>query len=512
LGAASYFCSMYIKKNRNRSGSVSIQVIEKLGRRNKVVKTVGCAHTKREEDLLLVIAQNEIDRLKGLQSLFVEPEDLIIESFVERIDNKDFHVVGPQIVLGKIYGQIGYDQIVEDDFFKSLVICRLVHPVSKLKTVAYLKRHLNKDTSVYSVYRFMDRLHSRYKWRVEQKTFEYTTKILGGVVSIVFYDMTTLYFEASEEDELRITGYSKDGKHQHPQILIGLLVGLNGYPIGYEIFEGNKSETKTLLPVLKRFQKKFGIQKPVIVADAALLSQKNIDALKENEYEFILGGRIKNESEAIKTQILSLSVTEKQPKEIRHKNGRLIITHSSKRQKNDLENRKKGLRRLEKKVKGGKLTKENINNRGYNKYLKLQGETTIDIDYGKFEQDKAWDGLKGYLTNTRLSKIEVIDAYHNLWLIEKAFRISKTDLRIRPIYHRLRNRIEAHICICFTAYAIYKEFERLLKINKTNVTVDKAIMEIKDIQQLTYMLPNSKQIKTKLLKLTGLQAKILNVI
>ena len=204
--------------------------------------------------------------------------------------------------------------------------------------------------------------------------------------------------------------------------------------------------------------------------------------------------------------------TEKRPKEIGHKNGRLIITHSSKRQKNDLENRKKGLRRLEKKVKGGKLTKENINNRGYNKYLKLQGETTIDIDYGKFEQDKAWDGLKGYLTNTRLSKTEVIDAYHNLWLIEKAFRISKTDLRIRPIYHRIRNRIEAHICICFTAYAIYKEFERLLKINKTNVTVDKAIMEIKDIQQLTYMLPNSKQIKTKLLKLTDLQTKILNVI
>jgi len=365
LGAASYFCRMFIRKNKNRSGTYSIQIIEKKGRKNKVIKTVGCAKTEREEELLLTIAHHEIERLKGLQSLFVEPEDIIIDSFVESIGNRDIQIVGPQLVLGKIYEQIGYGEIIEDDFFKLLVICRLVYPVSKLRTVSYLKRHLNKDISVYSVYRFMDKLQSRYKWKIEQKTFEHTRKILGGVITVVFYDMTTLYFEASQEDELRIAGYSKDGKHQNPQIMIGLLVGLNGYPIGYEIFEGNRSETKTLLPVLKKFQKRFGIKKPVITADAALLSQKNINALKENKYEFILGGRIKNEGESVKTKILALSVTEEQPKEIDHKNGRLIITYSSKRQKKDLHNRMKGLSRLEKKVKGGKLTKENINNTTY---------------------------------------------------------------------------------------------------------------------------------------------------
>lgn len=503
---------MFVRKNKNRSGSLSIQIIKKVGRSNKIIKTVGSAHTKREEELLVLIAKNEIERLEGMESLFIESEDLIIEAFVENIENKQLQIAGPQIVLGKIYEQIGYNQIIDDEFFKDLVIYRIAYPGSKLKTLECLKRHLNKDVSVYSIYRFMDRLHSRYKEQIEQQTFKHTRKILKGRIGIVFYDMTTIYFEASEEDELRIVGYSKDGKHQHPQIMIGLMVGENGYPIGYEIFEGNKSETKTLLPVLERLEKKFDIQKPIVVADASLLSQKNIDALKENGYEFILGGRIKNENQEVKKQILSLTVTEKEPKEIKHKNGRLIITYSSKRQKKDLVNRLKGLTRLEKKVKSGKLTKENINNRGYNKYLKLQGKVAIALDYDKFEEDKSWDGLKGYLTNTTLTKLEVIDVYQNLWLIERAFRISKTDLKIRPIYHRLRNRIEAHICICFTAYAVYKELERLLIKNKINISAEKATEEIKDIHQLTYMLPKSKQIKTKLLRLNDIQKVILNII
>src|SRR3989339_633682 len=93
----------------------------------------------------------------------------------------------------------------------------------------------------------------------------------------------------------------------------------------------------------------------------------------------------------------------------------------------------------------------NINNKGYNKYLRLNGDVTIEIDYDKYNKDKVWDGLKGYITNTKLSETEVMENYNNLWFIERAFRMSKTDLRIRPIYHRLRNRIEAHICISFTA-------------------------------------------------------------
>ena len=160
-------------------------------------------------------------------------------------------------------------------------------------------------------------------------------------------------------------------------------------------------------------------------------------------------------------------------------------------------------------MKSGKLTKEHINNRGYNKYLKLSGKVDISIDYQKYEADSVWDGLKGYITNTRLPKKEVIGNYSQLWQVEKAFRISKTDLRIRPIYHRLKERIEAHICICFTAYAIYKELERLLKVNQIDMSAEKAIELIRDIRQLRYVLPKSRQIKTKILQQTELQKNLL---
>ena len=323
--------------------------------------------------------------------------------------------------------------------------------------------------------------------------------------------MTTLYFEASEEDDYRITGFSKDGKHQQPQIMIGLLVSSHGYPIGYQIFEGNTSETKTLLPVLESFQKKFELDKPIIIADAALLSQKNLDLLKAEQYEYILGGRLKNETDAIKEKILNLEIKEDKPRELSSTNGRLIITYSSKRAHNDRKNREKGLKRLERKVESGKLSKKHINNRGYNKYLKLTGEVNITIDYEKFQADSQWDGLKGYVTNTRLSKNKVIEHYTQLWHVEKAFRISKTDLRIRPVYHRLKHRIEAHISICFTAYAIYKELERSLKSNKIPLSPEKAIENIKEIRQLDYVLPKSKQFKNKLLKPNSVQYQLLNM-
>ncbi|VAW28583.1 Transposase, IS4 family, partial [hydrothermal vent metagenome] len=156
--------------------------------------------------------------------------------------------------------------------------------------------------------------------------------------------------------------------------------------------------------------------------------------------------------------------------------------------------------------------KSNINNRGYNKYLKLEGEVTVEIDYGKFEQDKQWDGLKGYITNTKLSDKEVIENYQNLWHIERAFRMSKTDLRIRPIYHQLRDRIEAHICISFTAYSIYKELERVLYQEKSSLSVKKAAELTHNMYQITYQLPDSKQTKQKLLGMDGQQRELYEIV
>jgi len=281
--------------------------------------------------------------------------------------------------------------------------------------------------------------------------------------------------------------------------LLGLLVGKNAYPIGYEIFEGNTFEGHTLIPILEGFNERFGLSKPIVVADAGLLTRANIESLIENDYQYIIGARIKNESKQIKNQIEAQNLKDGEIAFIKKdETTKLFITYSNRRARKDKFNRDRGLKRLENNLSTGRLTKSHINNRGYNKYLQIDGELKIKIDYEKFEKDKNWDGLKGYLTNTALNGQEVIENYNNLWKIEKAFRISKTDLKIRPIYHWLRKKIEAHICISFVSYLLYKELERTLKHYKLDISITKAIEHINKMYVVVFQ--NDENI-TKYIKL-----------
>ena len=389
-------------------------------------------------------AKQELERLKGQVSLFVFEKDVQIESFISELSNAQIRTIGPELVFGKVYDHIGYNK-VNNDLFRHLVIARLAFPLSKLKTIEYLYRYQGIILDLDTVYRFLDKLNTELKDQIEQISFKHTLKVLNGNLSIMFYDMTTLYFEASDEDDLRKTGFSKDGKHSNPQIYLGLLVGLGGYAVGYDIFEGNIYEGHTLMPTIEKISKKFNLSKPIIVADAGLLNNENIKSLELQEYEYILGARIKNESKENKEKMLSASFEDESYITLESGNAKLIVQYSSKRAKKDEHNRKRGLKNLENKIKSGKLTKQNINNRGYNKYLKMEGEISISIDEEKFKSDQKWDGLKGYITNCNLAPSVIIENYKNLWQIEKAFRMSKTDLKIRPIYHRVRKRIVAHI-------------------------------------------------------------------
>ncbi len=503
---------MFLRKLKNRSGSVSIQIISKSSGKYKVVKTIGSGKTEQEIQKLWFLGKQEIERLSMPPKLFVSETDTIIDNIFESLSNSSIRVVGPELIFGKIFDKIGFNKI-EEDLFRHLVISRLAFPLSKLKTIDYLYRYqgvsLNKDT----VYRFLDKLNSKLKDKVEQITFAHTKQVLKGNISVVFYDMTTLYFEASDEDDLRKTGFSKDGKHSNPQIFLGLLVGLGGYAIGYDIFEGNTYEGHTLIPFLEKISSKFNLEKPIIVADSGLLSKENIEALEQKKYQYIIGARIKNESKPIKEKILEAKLTDGQIQKIKkNENSRIIISYSDKRAKKDAHNRERGLKRLEKRITSGKLTKSNINNKGYNKYLKLEGEVTVRIDYDKYNNDDKWDGLKGYITNSKLSNKQIIKNYSNLWHIEKAFRMSKTDLRIRPIYHHLQRRIEAHICISFTAYAVYKELERILYQEKSNLSLEKAKELTHNMYEVTYTLPESKHAKSKLLKMDNEQAELFQIV
>lgn len=503
---------MFVRKLKNRSGTISVQVIVKIRGKYKVHKTIGSATVQHDIEKLVTMGKQEIERVLAQPKLFSSENDLAVENAMSTLRNADIRTVGPEMVYGKIYDHIGFGQINEE-LFRHLVIARLAFPLSKLKTVEYLYRYQGLRIGIDSIYRFLDKLNDQLKPRVEQIAFNHTSKILGGNISVVFYDLTTLYFEASDEDDLRRTGFSKDGKHENPQIFIGLLVGLGGYAIGYDIFEGNIYEGHTLIPFIQKISTKFDLDMPIIIADAGLLSNNNIKALDGMKYEYIIGGRLKNESQEIKDQILRHPYSDGTVTSyIKDKRTRLVVHYSKNRANKDAYNRKRGLQRLEKKVKTGRLTKSSINNKGYNKYLKLEGEVSIEIDYEKYNNDNKWDGLKGYVTNTELTDQQVLENYKNLWHIEKAFRMSKTDLRIRPIYHRLRKRIEAHICLSFTAYCIYKELERVLYQAKSKLSLRKAAELTHNIYQITYSLPESKHTKSVLLGMDEDQTELCKII
>ena len=189
--------------------------------------------------------------------------------------------------------------------------------------------------------------------------------------------------------------------------------------------------------------------------------------------------------------------------EYRHQNGeRLIVSYSEKRASKDAYNRNRGVARLRQAYRSGRITKRQVNKRGYNKFLEISKDIEVCISEQKIAEDSRWDGLKGYITNTELEAERVIEEYHGLWVVERAFRISKGTLDMRPMFHFTERRIEAHVCICFIAYKVYKELERLIAVNKIDMSVDQALEAAKTIATVRIRLPENGSNFTKTLFLT----------
>lgn len=474
---------MFIRQKKNKSGTISVQIIDTSERRGKILHTIGVAKSKLDINNLILEAETWIANYQKQSKLnFAGDSTSLILNVIDSIES--ITIAGIELVLGKIFNDIGFNQI-SDLIFKQLVLARLAYPSSKLKTVDLISKYQFLNIEVHNVYRYLDKLYDTQKGLVQQISFEHTVKVLNNKINVVFYDVTTLYFEIESEDDLRKTGFSKEGRHKNPQILLGLLVSEGGYPIAYDIFEGNSIEADTIIPIIEGFKSKYKIENLVIVADSGLLSKKNISELERLKYEYIIGARIKNETQELKNKILSLKLNDKEIAEIsKTSSQRLLIQYSMKRASKDANNRLKGINKLEKSIKSGKLNKTNINNRGYNKFLEMKGEVDVKLNSEKIEQDKKWDGLKGFTTNSKEDKASIIKQYNQLWRIELAFRISKTELQIRPIYHRKRKRIEAHICISFVALKIRKELERQLKLMKSEISAEKCIEIAKTIYKI----------------------------
>ncbi len=496
---------MFIRKKKNRSGTTSVVVVEKSGGRFKELITIGVSSD--ESDVAELVRQGkewmdkELERRQPSLDLFgeerkaCENELAITEGVLSNISN--ILINGSDLILDRAFDKVGFNRI-EETVFRQLVKARLSYPASKAATVEYLKNHFDEDIDLSKIYRYLDKLGDMQHRLVQEISVRHTLGLFGGNIGLLFYDVTTLYFETDKEDDLRKTGFSKEGRHKNPQVILGLLVSLDGYPLAYCIHEGNKYEGHTMLPVVQQFVKEYNLHDFIVVADSGLMTNDNINELERSGYRYIIGARIKNESEKVKSWILEQPKIDRMMVEYDKGGGRrLLVSYTDDRAKKDAYNRDKGIRRLEKAYKTGKLTKENFNKRGYNKFLDLKGDATVTINYDKLREDAEWDGLKGYLTNTDIPTEAVYAAYHNLWNVERAFRIAKSKIEVRPMFHFTRRRIEAHVCICFVALKVYKELERLLKLSPIKMSVDKVLAMAQTVTTIEIKLPLNKQVIRK---------------
>ena len=471
------------------------------------MKNFGVAKTEEEADVLYAKASDWIRTAHGQKEIDFDG-DAVMHSErieVERVLSNISSVIlnGPQMILDQIYDSIGFNRI-KDDVLRHLVIARVCQPASKSATVEYLKSYFHEDVSLDKIYRYMDKLYNRQRELVQQISVEHTRKILGGSIGLLFYDVTTLYFETGMQDELRTNGFSKDGKTSESQIVLGLLVSADGYPLSYSIFNGAQYEGFTMIPVIDDFIQRFKINDFVIVADSGLLSRSNVELLRQAGYKYILGARIRKEASDVMEWILSQPKIPGKYHEYRRKNGeRLVLGYSEQRAKKDAHNRQKGIEKLRKAYGSGILTKSSINRRGYNKFLTISKDVTVSIDEAAIANDARWDGLKGYITNTGLDAGEIVAQYHSLWYVERAFRITKGNLEARPIFHFTGKRIEAHICICFIAYKIYKELQRIISLHGgINLSADKVLNIAKTIPTIKVNMPYNDEQRVVTLFLT----------
>ena len=508
-----YLCVMFPRKKKNRTGSISVVVIDKSHGGYKEVKSFGVVKTDEEADLLMAEASEWIRTAHGQRVLDFagssvrQAERLEVERVLGNISSVVLN--GPQLILNQVYDSIGFNRI-RDEVLRHLVIARICRPGSKAATADYLKSYFHEDVSLDQIYRYMDKLYNTQRETVQQISVEHTRKVLGGSIGLMFYDVTSLYFETGIQDELRTNGFSKDGKTAESQIILGLLVSADGYPLSYSVFNGAQYEGRTMIPIIDDFIQRFNIKDFVVVADSGLLNKTNVELLRQAGYKYILGARIKKEPAKTIEWILAQEKVSGAYHEYTRENGeRLVLGYSEQRAKKDAHNRVKGIERLRKAYSSGVLTKASINKRGYNNFLSISKDVKVVINEQEIENDAKWDGLKGYVTNTDLDAEKVVAQYHSLWCVERAFRVTKGNLEARPIFHFTEKRIEAHICICFIAYKVYKELQRIIALHGgIGLSVDKVIDIAMTIPTIKIRMPYNGEERIQTLFLTDKHRQI----
>lgn len=444
-----------IRKTRTASGATAVQVVRYAQRKVVIVRHIGSGGTPDAVAALIAKAEDWIARGMPQLSLF-DHERADTVQITSLAHSGTTHAFARD-VLHALARHIGFDTL-NDTLLLDLALMRLVEPASKLRTITLLDRYFGVRYGESTVYRALREMAKR-KGAAEKIAVAFAKEKLSSDLALVLYDVTTLYFETFDSDELRIPGFSKDNKSQQPQIVVGLLVTREGFPLGYEVFKGNTFEGHTMLHVLEQFAATHGVSTPTVVADAAMISRENVAKLKEQGLSYIVGARLANAPVRIIEKV-SASLGEKDGAIVRiaTDHGDLVCDFSAKRYRKDETEAKKQIAKakaLVEKGEPGKRAKFVVKEDGTEKYV---------LNDALIAKAKLLFGVKGYYTNIpeeTLPDKEVIARYHDLWNVEASFRMAKHDLATRPIFHRKEEAIRAHMVVCFVALAMGRTLERM---------------------------------------------------
>lgn len=526
---------MFVRiKSTPNSPRRSVQVVESYRQgsqvKQRIVRYMGIALDDDEESKLRAMAEEFIARETAARlnrtSLFDTPplrrpgrpprQTLGSVAAADQVQLSDLveesrRVEGPHEVLGHLFDYLHFDQVLPGKgaaMLRDLVIARVMAPDSKRASAEKLELHYGRSWSLDSLYRLMDRLHERLD-ALKQIVLQATASLVGGAVTMMLFDVTTLYFESVEADELRAFGYSKDQKYHCTQVVLALATNEDGLPIGYELFAGNTAEVKTLLACMQRWQSTLNLGEVRFVADRALCSKANLKTMEAAPWKYVVAMPLRKSLKDCE-QAMLLNTSLAAPREVEGElvwvrefdweGRRLIVSYSSRRAYKDAADRQALIDRLQAKL--GRRTRQSIDqttgeilparanakklitNSGYLRYVEHADKGGVFVlDDKRIADDAAWDGLHAIVTNDRATgATELLAQYRRLWVIEDSFRTLKHGLAVRPIYHFKPERIAAHIGLCYLAFALTRHAQQRIKLAQQAMSVERIRESLESVQ------------------------------
>jgi transposase len=520
-----------IRKKTKIEGHIRVLIGESYRENGKIkqriLRNVGTAHNsidlERYEKVAVLMIEEEIKKKNKCDLLLNYSGEIdeipLNNNTAFEFKSNDIREIkriedGMPEIYGELFDSLGFNNILQNQnhtkILKDLVTLRIFNPQSKHKSQEILKEKMDKETSLSSIYRMLDSL-SKNEDKVIKSAFHAAQRLFPEKkIDLLFFDVTTLYFESTEKDEdLKAFGFSKDCKFNQVQVVLALATTHEGLPIGYKIFKGNTAEVKTLIACIDDWKKTISIENVIFVADRAMFSKENLYELNSRNYTFIIAAKLRSLSLEYKNKVLSQEgyqikesnnnivwikeVPLKMEHKIKAENkslkkdiiGRLICSYSSSRAKKDRSDREKMLDKISKylnKDTGKTTTKRMVTNACLKKFCKFEGDSAAKLDQEKVTMDELWDGMHGIFTNSDRDPNELLSRYSELWQIEETFRITKHDLKVRPIYHYKPSRIRAHIALCFLSLTLMRYLHITLKRKNINISMNKLNEELRKIQ------------------------------